>query len=534
MESCRDRVDLLIVTPGASLEAEPDPCSKVHVLALPPAGGGLDGLRRDVERLKPGRVVVAVDPSRPEAAVYAVLAAAAVAGTRRVAVRGEGEAARLARKALEERGQEAAKARSDDELLDLAAQVLEEMAPRRSIRHLGLLAPVASMLALTASLFAVFTLAMGFPLDIILEALGMHSAAELVSDLSPSGVIARVFDQAAGLAAERLGGWMGDAAVGVLSGVGIVASLAPVIILATVAVAVLEDSGLLARIILGLQPLLRPLGFPSQALYPLLLSTGCNVPGVLSGKSLPREARVAVAVAAPLVPCSARLAVIAVFSFAIMPDPLSQALSAAGVYIIALLFAGATAALVYRLQGGPRLTAVVEPPPLRPPRARHVYRVAGEAVRELLIKMAGPIVVAAALLWLLAGGGHASSVGEELGRAVGRVFYLIGVDPDTVETLGVAAIAGATVKEVILEAIAVRAGTPDPWQATATLHLTAPQAVAILVFFTLYTPCIATAAAILTTTGSPRILALTTLYTLTLATTAMTLVYYVLEVIGIG
>jgi len=534
MDACRGQAEILVVTPGVGVEVEPGPCSKVHLLALPPAGGGLEGLKREVERLKPSRVVVVVDPSRPEAAVYAVLAAAAAAGPTLVAVRGEGGAAGLARRALEEYGLEAAKAGSDEELLDLAVKALEELAPGRGSRLPGPLAPLASIIVLTSSLFIVFTLATGFPLNMVLEALGLYRAAELVSALSPSGVIAGVFDQAAGLAAERLGGWMGDAAVGILSGVGIVASLAPVVLLATLTVAALEDSGLLARIALGLHPLLRPLGFPSHALYPLLLSTGCNVPGVLSAKILPREARVAVAVAAPLVPCSARLAVIAAFSFALLPDPLSQALSAAGVYILSLLLAGATAALVYRLLGGPRLAVAVEPPPLRPPRVEYVYRIASEAVKELLLKMAGPIVVAAALIWLLAGGGHASSVGEALGGAVGRVFHLIDVEPGAAETLGIAAIVGATVKEVILEALAVRAGTADPIQAVESLQLTVSQAVAVLVFYTLYTPCIATAAAILTVTRSTRILALTTLYTLTLAAAAMLLVYNLLEVAGVG
>jgi len=524
---CRGRAELLVVTPGA--EAEPGPCTRVHLLALPPAGSGVEGLRREVERLSPRKVVVAAGSASPEAAVYAALAAAAAAGPERVHVAGSGWAASLAREALRELGSKARAASSDEELLDLAAELLAGKPEGAPGAAASLLAPLASLAILLATLFTVFTLATGFPLNVLLEAAGLHGPAEALARYTPSGIIALAFEKAAALAAERLEGWAADAAVAVISGVGIVASLAPVVLLATAAVAALEDSGLLARAALGLQPLLRPLGLPGQAIYPLLLSTGCNVPGVLSAGSLPREARLAVAVAAPLVPCSARLAVIAAFSFAFLSSPLSQALAAAGVYTLALLLAGATAAAAYRLLGGPRLEVYTHLPPLRPPSPRAVYRASIAALRELLVRMSGPIALAAALLWLLAGGGHASPVGDALGSAAGRIFTLVDVDPGAAETLGVAAIAGATVKEVILEAIAVRVGTPDPREALATLSLKPSQAMAVLVFYTLYTPCIATAAAILAVTRSPKLLAATAAYTLALATAAMTLVYHVLE-----
>ena len=94
--------------------------------------------------------------------------------------------------------------------------------------------------------------------------------------------------------------------------------------------------------------------------------------------------------------------------------------------------------------------------------------------------------------------------------------------------------AGAVAKEMVLEALAVQAGTPNPWDAVEALGLTPVQAYATLLFYTLYTPCIATAAAIIAATRSLKVLAASYLISLASALTSMTLIYTLFEVMRLA
>ncbi|MCE4610897.1 MAG: hypothetical protein F7B17_02875 [Desulfurococcales archaeon] len=532
---CRERV-LVVATPGASPGERP--CAEVYILRL----GGVEGLRQALSRSRPHKVVVVVDSSRPEAAAYAAAVVKAL-GYREVVVEAPNGLDRMvldvAEKALSRLGGRL----SEEELIEAVAEVFEELEGRwRAIveaLYSGPLAPLASMATLVATLFLVFSVSTGFPLDLILASLGLHGASSLVGELAPSNLISSLFEGASLAVESSIPGAVGSLFSAILNGVGVVASLAPVVGLTVLAVAALEDSGLMARVAIGLRPITAPLGMPSQALYPLLIATGCNVPAVVTAGRL-GDARLlkALSLAAPLVPCSARLAVIAAFSFALFKNPLMQAVAAASVYVASIVLATIVVGVAYRLQGGGDLPRIsLDLPPLKKPSTPVILEATFEAVREFSVKIAGPVAVVAALIWSVTSPDSpeaARLLGDLLASVISPLFALADIQGHAADALAFAAVAGAVAKEMVLEALAVQAGTPNPWDAVEALGLTPAQAYATLLFYTLYTPCIATAAAIIAATRSLKVLAASYLISLASALTSMTLIYTLFEVMRLA
>lgn len=539
-------------------------------------GVGLDRLRgalREPPRGRPLRVdyglaeeAVSRLASHPEAARLSGstglserwLAAQLLAGDPDVEALAEAAGARGLLEAAEEaRGLVASTAGLEPALLVAEARVraAEELArafivrrrPRETPRLDRLfLHPVAGPIAGLAVVFSVFlaafTVNTGFPLNVVLAMLGAEGAAAALEEHSLTGLIAAAFGALKGLLPE--GAWWAGLAAGAIDGVGLVASFIPLIAALVAFMALLDDSGLLTRIAVSFHPLFSRFGLTGRSLYPLLVGLGCNVPGVMLTRTLSPEERVRAIAALPFIPCSARLVVIAAFTYAFMEGVLERALAATGVYAVSIAAGLATARLVARLQRArldveekPEL--VMELPMVHRPSLKVVWWATRDALAAFARKMAGPILAGAVLIWALVNygpSGQAASFEESYGYMVGRVTGavfepILGGDP-TAALLGVAVVAGSLVKEVIVETIGVAVGVPDPAAAVAALGLSKAQAFAILLFTAMYVPCIGTMTAIYAETGSLRRLAAQAAYMIALATLVMYAAYAALEALA--
>ncbi len=395
-----------------------------------------------------------------------------------------------------------------------------------------ILGPVASALLLFTSFLAVFSVTLGFPLNVILDAVGLETAARVLEEYSLVSLVSRVFEAITSSLPSSGLAW--QLVAGVVNGVGVVASFIPLIAVATAFLAVLEDSGIMTRIAVALHPFIERMGVSGRSVYPYLLGLGCNVPAIMSSRLLPRHERIRVVLSIPFVICSARLVVLLAFTFAFFRSPLTQALAAVSLYLLSALVALATARIAHVFTGERyvRPHLVMELPLLHKPSMRVVWWSVRSSLSHFIVKMAGPITVAAVLIW---GATYievdGSSLGLAVGRIVGTIFEPIGIDPGRAEVLGLAALAGSLVKEVIVESIGIAYGTPDPVKAVSMLSLTPVQAYSLLVFFMLYMPCIATMIALKSEAGGWRVLAGLVAYSLTTATLLMYASYLVLGVI---
>ena len=102
---------------------------------------------------------------------------------------------------------------------------------------------------------------------------------------------------------------------GVIGGVIAVVGFLPLVMVMYFLIALLEDCGYMARATVVLDPIFKRVGLTGKSVIPLIMATGCAIPGVMSARTIRDEReRRATAMLAPFMPCGAKLPVIALFS----------------------------------------------------------------------------------------------------------------------------------------------------------------------------------------------------------------------------
>lgn len=201
----------------------------------------------------------------------------------------------------------------------------------RVFQH-SIIGPIASLLVLTAVFSLAFAINTGFPLNILLSELGFEEAAGIIEEFSFSGLLESLFSWLSDAARTAMEGsapeWLVSlVADGIIPGVGGVLTFLPLIMLISLFIAMLEDSGLASRIAVSLHSFFSRFGLTGKAVFPMMPSFGCGVPGVLSSRTaLEEEERVEIIVGTPFIPCQARLVVILAFAMTFFKSSLSQAL----------------------------------------------------------------------------------------------------------------------------------------------------------------------------------------------------------------
>ena len=102
---------------------------------------------------------------------------------------------------------------------------------------------------------------------------------------------------------------------GIIGGVGAVVGFLPLVMVMYFLLAILEDSGYMARVTVVLDPIFKRVGLSGKSVIPFVVGTGCAVPGVMSSRTIRDEReRRATAMLAPFMPCGAKLPVISLFA----------------------------------------------------------------------------------------------------------------------------------------------------------------------------------------------------------------------------
>lgn len=108
---------------------------------------------------------------------------------------------------------------------------------------------------------------------------------------------------------------------GIIGGVGAVVGFLPLVMVMYFLIALLEDCGYMARATVVLDPILKRVGLSGKSVIPMIIGTGCAIPGVMACRTIRNEReRRATAMLTPFMPCGAKLPVIALFVGAFFPD----------------------------------------------------------------------------------------------------------------------------------------------------------------------------------------------------------------------
>ncbi len=206
------------------------------------------------------------------------------------------------------------------------------------------------------------------------------------------------------MAALGLGGTWLQALVtdGIIAGVGGVLVFVPVLLFLYLALAVLEDSGYMARAAFVMDRVMRWMGLHGKSFLPMIVGFGCTVPAVYATRTLENEKdRKLTGFLATFMSCGARLPVYVVFGAAFFGAASGNLIFA--MYILGILIALLTGMVLKRTvyRGQPPAPFVMELPPYRLPRLQDVWIQMWERTKGFVIKAGTVILGVSIALWLL-------------------------------------------------------------------------------------------------------------------------------------
>jgi ferrous iron transport protein B len=305
---------------------------------------------------------------------------------------------------------------------------------------------------------------------------------------------------------------------GVIAGVGMLLTFVPLMALMFLLLALLEDSGYMARAAVVTDRMMSRLGLPGRAFLPIVVGFGCNVPAVSATRILPNARhRVLTALLVPFTSCSARLTVYVLLATTFFPAHAGTvvfAMYVVSILLVVLVGLGLRATL-WRAVGADPL--VIDLPPYQRPTLRLSLSVTWLRLQGFLRTASGIIVATVVIVWLLqsipVGPGSfgdvpvSGSLYAELSRVVSPLMAPAGFGQwEAVSAL----LVGFVAKEAVISswaqtyALAEPASSHDPGALGVQLHQTFAVAsgghtgaavAAFMVFLLAYTPCVATLAA---------------------------------------
>lgn len=312
---------------------------------------------------------------------------------------------------------------------------------------------------------------------------------------------------ARGLEAAGCTTWLCDLLLdGLLAGVGAVLGFLPQIALLFFCLAFLEGCGYMARIAFILDRVFRRFGLSGKSFIPMLIGSGCGVPGILAARTIESEAdRRMTIVTTTFIPCSAKLPIIALLAGALFDGAWWVAPSAYFTGVAAVLLSGLILRKNRWFSGDPA-PFLMELPAYRLPTAGSLFSSLREQVGGFLKKAGTVILLSSLLIWFASNYGFAQGafgrVGMEhsllaaAGRGISPLFRPLGWG---FWQAAVATLSGLVAKENIVSTLGVLfrgagAGATAKGLAAAFSPLSG---YSFLLFNLLCAPCAAAMAAIL-------------------------------------
>ncbi|HEX67475.1 MAG TPA: ferrous iron transport protein B [bacterium] len=323
---------------------------------------------------------------------------------------------------------------------------------------------------------------------------------------------------------------------GIIGGVGSVLTFVPVIFLLFFFIAILEDSGYLARAAFLMDRIMNRIGLHGRSYIPLLLGFGCNVPAIMATRVIDdRKSRLITILVNPFMSCGARLPVYTLFVGTFF-SPRQAGNILFSLYLLGILVAMGMSYLFRRLMfKGESTPFVMELPPYRLPTLKGVLIHMWER-GVVYLKKAGTVIFAGCMLiWFLS---HFPSMPEEgnpkiqleksyagkIGKFITPVFKPLGFGE---WKASIALIAGFIAKELVVGTLGTLYGKEEETSLREMLKndvypdgskVWSPlSSYSFLIFILLYIPCIATIAVIYRETQSLTWPLFTAFYTTALA-----------------
>ena len=301
---------------------------------------------------------------------------------------------------------------------------------------------------------------------------------------------------------------------GIIGGIGAVLGFVPQMAILFLFLSILEDCGYMVRIAFVMDRVFRHFGLSGKSFIPLLISSGCGIPGIMASKTIEQDNdRRLTIMTATFIPCGAKLPVIALMG-GVMTSYATGSYTAGGFMAPIMYFVGIVAVLVAAIIlkktkpfSGKPAPFVMELPQYHVPQAKTVLLHVWERLKGFIIKAGTILFLACVVMWFLGGFGFtnggfglvddsADSLLAAIGGFIAPIFAPLGFG----EWQPVAAsLSGFTAKEAIVSTMGVLANVAESQsedtvtvaQAIQNWFPSAVAAFSFLLFNLLDSPCLA-------------------------------------------
>lgn len=341
---------------------------------------------------------------------------------------------------------------------------------------------------------------------------------------------------------------------GIFKGVGGVLVFLPNILLLFFFIAIMEDTGYMARAAFIMDKIMHAIGLHGKSFIPLFMGFGCNVPAIMSTRTIESKTdRIVTMLINPFMSCSARLPIYILITGAFFNKNAGTVIFL--IYLMGILLAGILSLIFKKtIFKKNEVPFVMELPPYRIPTSRNLFKHMWQKAKQYLKKMSGIILIASIIIWTLSYFPHSpitktktlqiasmmqknnlneiqkqkleklyqnylqftikNSYLGQLGQSIEPAIKPLGFD----WRIAVSLMAGITGKEVVVSTLAVLFNN-HPLQSNQTslqlslqnarnsngeILFTIPVIMAFLMFVLIYFPCVAVIAAIKKESGTAK------------------------------
>ena len=255
---------------------------------------------------------------------------------------------------------------------------------------------------------------------------------------------------------------------GIIGGVGAVVGFLPLVMVMYFLIALLEDCGYMARATVVLDPIFKRVGLSGKSVIPMVIGTGCAIPGVMASRTIRNEReRRTTAMLTPFMPCGAKIPVIALFAGAFFADAWWVS---ATMYLVGILLVLLGALLVKRITGQKYRKSffIIELPEYKLPSLKRACVSMLERGKAYIIKAGTIILVCNTIVqimqtfnWqfqLVEEGAEGTSILASIAHPFAILFIPLGFG---VWQLAAAAITGFIAKENVVGTLAVVYGVTN-------------------------------------------------------------------------
>ncbi len=253
---------------------------------------------------------------------------------------------------------------------------------------------------------------------------------------------------------------------GIVAGVGAVLGFIPQMVVLFFFLSLLEDCGYMSRIAFVMDRIFRKVGLSGKSFIPMLISTGCGVPGIMASRTIEndRDRKITVMVTT-FMPCGAKLPIIALFGAALFPE---NSLIGPSIYFLGIAMVLVSGLILKKLKAfsGDVSPFIMELPKYHLPSTKTVLRHVWDRAKSFIIKAGTVIFAASVILWFLSRFSFSFTMVEDveqsilanIGKLIAPLFVPLGFGN---WQAAVATINGLVAKENLVTSYGVLLGLGD-------------------------------------------------------------------------